>query len=59
MKININGKTPYTFIDNVNEGDEVVLPSGYLYQIKSVNNVIEYDFIPLNYNEMLKLHKEL
>ena len=61
MKINVKDETPYTFIDNINEGDEVVLPSGYLHQIKSMNNenIIEYDFVPLNYNEMMKLHKEL
>jgi hypothetical protein len=60
MKINIKYKTPYTFIDNINEGDEVVLPSGYLYQIKNIqNNIIEYDFVPLSHDEMLKLHEEL
>ena len=61
MKINVKEKTPYTFIDNINEGDEVVLPCGYLYETKSINNenIVEYDFISLNYNEMMKLHEEL
>lgn len=54
MKINILGDVGYTFTDNMNEGNEVILPAGYLHKtnIDVENNIIEYDFMPLNYNEM-------
>jgi hypothetical protein len=52
MKINIPQLTPYTFINNINEGNEVILPAGFLSKINENDNFIEYNFISLNYEEM-------
>jgi len=52
MKINIPPFTPYTFINNINEGNEVILPAGFLSKINENENFVEYNFISLNYEEM-------
>ena len=52
MKINIPQLTPYTFINNINEGNEVILPAGFLSKISENDDFIEYNFISLNYEEM-------
>jgi hypothetical protein len=52
MKINIPQFTPYTFINNINEGNEVILPAGFLSKINENDDFIEYNFISLNYQEM-------
>jgi hypothetical protein len=52
MKINIPQFTPYTFINNINEGNEVILPAGFLSKINENNDFIEYNFMSLNYEEM-------
>lgn len=52
MKINIPQFTPYTFINNINEGNEVILPAGFLSKINENDDYIEYNFISLNYEEM-------
>ena len=44
MKIFVSNNINYTFIDNKDEGYEVILPSGYLIQRKNNNNFVEYDF---------------
>lgn len=52
MKINIPQFTPYTFINNINEGNEVILPAGFLSKIREHENFVEYNFMSLNYEEM-------
>jgi hypothetical protein len=52
MKINIPQFTPYTFINNINEGNEVILPAGFLSKINENDDFIEYNFMSLNYEEM-------
>jgi hypothetical protein len=52
MKINIPQLTPYTFINNINEGNEVILPAGFLSKINENENFVEYNFMSLNYEEM-------
>jgi hypothetical protein len=52
MKINIPQFTPYTFINNINEGNEVILPAGLLTKINENENFVEYNFMSLSYEEM-------
>ena len=52
MKINIPRFTSYTFINNINEGNEVILPAGFLSKINENDDFIEYNFMSLNYEEM-------
>jgi len=52
MKINIPEFTPYTFIDNINEGNEVILPAGFLSKISENQHFVEYNFMSLSYEEM-------
>jgi len=52
MKINIPPFTPYTFNNNINEGNEVILPAGFLSKKSENQHFIEYNFMSLNYKEM-------
>ena len=56
MKINIPQFTPYTFINNINEGNEVILPAGFLSKKDENQHFIEYNFMSLSYEEMNILH---
>lgn len=55
MKINVRGFTGYTFIGNESEGDEIILPAGFLKRVGNENGVVEYDFEPLDHDGMLDL----
>lgn len=52
MKINIPPFTPYTFNNNINEGNEVILPAGFLSKKSENQHFVEYNFMSLNYKEM-------
>ena len=44
MKIFVSNNINYTFLDNKDEGYEVILPPGFLIKKNQQNNYIEYDF---------------
>ena len=58
MKININSGCEYTYTCNLNEGNEVVLPAGFLTKINEFKekecNIFEYDFEPFTYLQMIE-----
>ena len=57
MKINVTSYTPYTFINNKNEGNEVILPAGFLTKINENEQFVEYNFTSFNIHEMNLLLK--
>ena len=58
MKINIKSGCEYTYTCNLNEGNEVVLPAGFLLKINEFKekecNIFEYDFEPFTYLQMIE-----
>ena len=57
MKIHIKKNTLYTYLGNINEGNEVVLSAGLLIKkdkTSDENDFVEYDFISYNLDDMMK-----
>jgi len=52
MKINVKAHVGYTYTGNLNEGNEVILPAGYLFCVGRCDNYIEYEYIEYSFKEM-------
>jgi len=63
MKINVNKSTRFSVTGNYAEGNEVVLPAGYLKMVditlKNKTKIVSYIFIPFTLEEMILNFKNL
>lgn len=55
MKINVKSNVGYTFTGNLNEGNEVILPAGYLFCVGKQEDYIEYEYEDYSFTKMCGL----